>query len=396
MDLELTGTVVPGRGEICVVAVAKDITARVRDDARLNYLAFSDCLTGLANRTLFRDRLRQSLLASRRTGDGFALLACDLDGFKSINDTYGHEAGDQVLRVAAERLRSCCREVDTAARMGGDEFALILPGVSDPDDAALVANRLIVALAEPIVVDGDSCSVGASVGIALYPRDGQTVETLVRAADAAMYASKASGGNCSSLRRSRQARRRCDGRRRRHLERCAQDGDRHHRRATPGARGHGRTGGRGIRRRPGRADIARVDGRARCVRASAFRRGRGIDGSLRHRGPRDAQTGPSPIAAGCLESFATFPHLEHAGHRGLSARVAASPCRFGRQGARGAVVGQGVFRRRVEWQPVDPCAALTSCRRAGWLELAHPFCRPQGRPCAIREIRHADGVYDCP
>jgi len=130
----------------------------------------------------------------RRTGDGFALLACDLDGLKSVNDTYGHEAGDQVLRVAAERLRSCCREVDTAARMGGDEFALILPGVSDPDDAALVANRLIVALAAPIVVDGGSCSVGASVGIALYPRDGQTAETLVRAADAAMYASKASGG----------------------------------------------------------------------------------------------------------------------------------------------------------------------------------------------------------
>ena len=199
MDLELTGTVVASGGEICVVAVVNDITERVRDDARLNYLAFSDGLTGLANRTLFLDRLRQALLASRRTGDGFALLACDLDGFKSINDTYGHEAGDQVLQVAAERLRSCCREVDTAARMGGDEFALVLPGVSDPNGAALVANRLIVALGEPIAVDGDSCSVGASVGIALYPRDGQRIETLVRAADAAMYASKASGGNCSSL-----------------------------------------------------------------------------------------------------------------------------------------------------------------------------------------------------
>ncbi len=199
MDLELTGTVVPDRGEACVVAVVNDVTERVRDDARLNYLAFSDGLTGLANRTLFLDRLRQSLLASRRTGDGFALLACDLDGFKTINDTYGHEAGDQVLRVAAEMLRSCCREVDTAARMGGDEFALILPGVSDPNDAALVANRVIVALGEPIAIDGDTCSVGASIGIALYPRDGQTIEALVRAADAAMYASKASGGNCSSL-----------------------------------------------------------------------------------------------------------------------------------------------------------------------------------------------------
>jgi len=199
VDLELTGTVVAGRGEIGVVAVVNDITERVRDDARLNYLAFSDGLTGLANRTLFLDRLRQSLVGSRRTGDGFALLACDLDGFKSVNDTYGHETGDQVLQVAAEKLRSCCREVDTAARTGGDEFALILPGVSDSNGAALVASRLVVALSEPIAVDGDSCSVGASVGIALYPRDGQTIETLIHAADTAMYASKASGGNCPTF-----------------------------------------------------------------------------------------------------------------------------------------------------------------------------------------------------
>jgi predicted signal transduction protein with EAL and GGDEF domain len=95
-------------------------------------------------------------------------------------------------------FRKCCREVDTAARMGGDEFALVLPAVSDPNGASLVANRLIFALGEPIAVDGDSCSVGASVGIALYPRDGQTTEALIRAADAAMYASKASGGNCSN------------------------------------------------------------------------------------------------------------------------------------------------------------------------------------------------------
>jgi diguanylate cyclase (GGDEF)-like protein/hemerythrin-like metal-binding protein len=199
IDLELTGTVVAGEGEVGIVAVVNDVTDRVRDDARLNYLAFSDGLTGLPNRMLFLDRLRQSLGASRRSGVGFALLALDLDGFKSINDSYGHEAGDQVLRVAAEMLRSCCREVDTAARIGGDEFALILPGISDPDEAARVANRLIVAVGEPIAIDGDSCSVGASVGIALYPRHGRDIETLVRVADAAMYASKASGGNCSSL-----------------------------------------------------------------------------------------------------------------------------------------------------------------------------------------------------
>ena len=199
MDLELTGTAVAGHGEVGIVAVVNDVTERVRDDARLNYLAFSDGLTGLPNRMLFFDRLRQSLGASRRSGVGFALLALDLDGFKSINDSFGHEAGDQVLRVAAEMLQSCCREVDTAARMGGDEFALILPGISDPDEAARVANRHIVAVGEPIAIDGHSCSVGASVGIALYPRHGRDIETLVRAGDAALYRSKASGGNCSSL-----------------------------------------------------------------------------------------------------------------------------------------------------------------------------------------------------
>ncbi len=199
VDLELIGTAVADRGDMYVVAVVNDITARVRDDARLNYLAFSDGLTGLANRTLFFDRLHQSLLASRRTGERFALLACDLDGFKAVNDTYGHEGGDRVLQATADMLRSCCREVDTAARIGGDEFALILPGIADPYDAALVASRVIAALEEPISVDGNACSIGISVGIALYPRDGQTIETLFHAADAAMYASKTAGRNRSSF-----------------------------------------------------------------------------------------------------------------------------------------------------------------------------------------------------
>ncbi len=300
MDLELTGTVVAGRGDICVVAVANDITERVRDDARLNYLAFSDGLTGLANRTLFLDRLRQTLLASRRTGDGFALLACDLDGFKSINDTYGHEAGDQVLRVAAETLRSCCREVDTAARMGGDEFGLILPGVSDPNDAALVANRLIVALGEPVAVDGDSCSVGASVGIALCPRDGEGIETLVRAADAAMYASKAAGGNCSSLADGGRHEGKATGRQHRPLDRRPQ---------APGSAPWTSNTGRSPEWSDGWARNSRPAGMRRdcarsCLELVAFARAHfaaeealGVDGS-RHRGPCNARTGPSPAAAG--------------------------------------------------------------------------------------------------
>ena len=347
VDLELIGTAVAERGETYVVAVVNDITARVRDDARLNYLAFSDGLTGLANRTLFLDRLHQSLLASRRTEDRFALLACDLDGFKAVNDTYGHEAGDRVLQVIADMLRSCCREVDTAARTGGDEFALILPGIADPYDAALVANRVIAALADPISIDGVACSVGISVGIAIYPRDGETIETLVHAADAAMYASKAAGRNRSSFAGPGRHRGQAVGRQPRHLEQRAQGGDRHARRATPDARRQGGEGRRGIRGRSGRAENAGLAGGARRARPSAFRRGRGVDGSLPHRGSCDAQAGPSPVAAGCPQSRRSFARVEHVDDGGSAARVAASPRRFGRPRARQATAGQRVCRGRA-------------------------------------------------
>jgi diguanylate cyclase (GGDEF)-like protein/hemerythrin-like metal-binding protein/PAS domain S-box-containing protein len=194
-DLELAGMVAAGGGHPMVLAVATDVTHRVRTDAQLTHLAFNDGLTGLANRTLLFDRLRQTVMASRRSRDVFALLVCDLDRFKTVNDSYGHETGDAVLKAAAERLRSCCREVDTAARMGGDEFVLILPGLAAPSDAELVAGRVISALAAPIVLGKISVCVGVSIGIALYPKNGETIETLLSAADAAMYLSKATGTN---------------------------------------------------------------------------------------------------------------------------------------------------------------------------------------------------------
>ncbi len=197
--LEMVAAVASRPEPKMLVAVLTDITEKARADTQLNYLAFNDALTGLPNRALLFDRMRQTIMASRRSGRGFALLACDLDDFKIVNDTFGHETGDAVLQIAAERLRSCCREVDTAARMGGDEFVVILPGVVEPSHAALVAGRVIVALAEPIDVGSERRSVGVSLGIAFYPQDGQTVDTLFRSADAAMYASKVAGGNCFSF-----------------------------------------------------------------------------------------------------------------------------------------------------------------------------------------------------
>jgi diguanylate cyclase (GGDEF)-like protein/hemerythrin-like metal-binding protein len=192
-DLELACAVAPGNKPAVLVSVVSDITDKARANTQLNYLAFKDALTGLPNRALFFDRLRQTLVASRRSRQGFALLACDLDDFKTVNDNYGHEAGDAALQIAAERLSSCCREVDTVARMGGDEFVLILPGVVEPSHAALVANRVITAVGEPFSLGGLSCCVGVSVGIAFYPQNGQTIETLLRSADAAMYESKTAG-----------------------------------------------------------------------------------------------------------------------------------------------------------------------------------------------------------
>ncbi len=197
--LEMVAAVATRLEPKMVVAVLSDITEKARADTQLNYLAFNDALTGLPNRALLFDRMRQTIMASRRSGRGFAVLACDLDDFKIVNDTFGHETGDAVLQTAAERLRSCCREVDTAARMGGDEFVVILPGVVEPSHAALVAGRIIVAVAEPINLGSEQRSVGVSLGVAFYPQDGQTVDALLRSADAAMYASKLAGGNCFSF-----------------------------------------------------------------------------------------------------------------------------------------------------------------------------------------------------
>jgi len=195
-DAELKGCTLELPGGPGVVIALSDVTVQRRAQAQLSYLALRDPLTELPNRALFFDRLRQALVAARRHGSSFAVLVSDLDGFKLINDRYGHETGDALLQVAAKRLRAATREGDTVARIGGDEFSALLARAATPEDAAIVARRMVQALDAPIVIAGQPCQVGISIGIALYPAGGKDMDVLVAHADGAMYAAKRAGGRC--------------------------------------------------------------------------------------------------------------------------------------------------------------------------------------------------------
>ncbi len=163
--------------------------------AKLNQLATTDPLTGLPNRLLAQDRLRLSLAMARRDDRCVAVLFIDLDRFKAANDTMGHHVGDRVLKEVADRLSRVVRESDTAARVGGDEFMVILHTLADESGAVRVAESILEALSVPIVIDGRTVPIGSSIGIALAPRHGDDPETLIRHADLAMYRAKASGGH---------------------------------------------------------------------------------------------------------------------------------------------------------------------------------------------------------
>jgi len=182
-------------------ALEREIAERTRAEERLNYLAFYDGLTGLPNRFLFYDRLRQALAyCSREASYQVAVGILDLDRFKEINDLLGHEAGDQLLKEVAVRVREQVRDADTVARMGGDEFFLLFPGVSEPEGAKAAVARVIAAFSSPFLASSrNDCYVSASVGIALAPKDGDDADILVRHADLALYRAKAEGGGGSSL-----------------------------------------------------------------------------------------------------------------------------------------------------------------------------------------------------
>lgn len=177
------------------VGIVRDITDRKRAEERLTQLALYDQLTGLPNRTNFFDKLELLLSHARRNKSMLALLFIDLDGFKRVNDTLGHTMGDNLLKEVAQRLRANIRESDTVARMGGDEFTIILSNLQDIESAASMARKLIKAVNQPIDLDGNSCNVGASIGIAVYPDHAVNTKDLINAADDAMYQAKAIGKN---------------------------------------------------------------------------------------------------------------------------------------------------------------------------------------------------------
>ncbi|MDX1376104.1 MAG: EAL domain-containing protein [Burkholderiales bacterium] len=174
---------------------AADITARRQAEERLEYLAKRDALTGLPNRALLAERIQRAIVSAARSRGKIALLFVDLDQFRLVNDSLGHQAGDALLRAVAERLANTVRHEDMLARLGGDEFVLLWDGIRTPADAAAAAQRVQATLARPFTIDGRTLSIGASIGISVYPSDAHDAATLLRNADAAMHAAKEAGRN---------------------------------------------------------------------------------------------------------------------------------------------------------------------------------------------------------
>jgi diguanylate cyclase (GGDEF)-like protein/hemerythrin-like metal-binding protein/PAS domain S-box-containing protein len=202
VEVRLNAREVDLHGSPALVGMALDVTEQVRAQRQLQYLAFYDPLTELPNRALFYDRLGQALVQAKRDRKPFALLVLDLDGFKEVNDRHGHETGDALLKAVARRLRLCVRESDTVARIGGDEFVVLLPGLRHTEAASSVAGKILDALKEPFRFGKKECRVGASIGICVGPEDGDDMETLLGRADAAMYESKAAGKNRATRHRA--------------------------------------------------------------------------------------------------------------------------------------------------------------------------------------------------
>jgi len=173
--------------------VARDITERKRAEETIAFQAFHDLLTGLPNRTLFQDRLELSITQAKRRNQRLGVMFLDIDRFKLINDTYGHTEGDMLLKEFAQRVRQCLRSGDTLARQGGDEFTVLLPDVNNASDVTIIAQKMLSELKRPFTVAERDFLATASIGIAVYPEDGDNPETLIRNADIAMYQTKAQG-----------------------------------------------------------------------------------------------------------------------------------------------------------------------------------------------------------
>jgi diguanylate cyclase (GGDEF)-like protein/PAS domain S-box-containing protein len=187
---EISLTAIGGGGMVCVV---RDITERTYAEEQIKHLAYHDALTNLPNRLLFKDRLTVAISHAQRDGTHLAVLFLDLDRFKVINDSLGHNIGDQLLQAVAARVQACVRDSDTVARLGGDEFTVLLPRLNRSEDAAPVATKIIEAIRYPFHIEGREFFITTSIGISLFPDDGNDAETLIKNADTAMYQAKEVG-----------------------------------------------------------------------------------------------------------------------------------------------------------------------------------------------------------
>ena len=178
------------------IEIFRDISERIKSDQTIREMAFHDPLTGLSNRRLFEDRLEQAIAKAHRHGMKFGLLYMDLDYFKDINDTFGHETGDQVLLEAAERIRTCCkRDLDTISRLGGDEFCIIFTDCGDRNQLTVIAQQLLQQFSRPFQMGNHLREMTTSIGISIFPDNGSVTKELEIAADRAMYAAKKAGRN---------------------------------------------------------------------------------------------------------------------------------------------------------------------------------------------------------
>jgi diguanylate cyclase (GGDEF)-like protein/PAS domain S-box-containing protein len=173
----------------------RDVTARREAEQRIEYLATHDELTGLPNRVMFGELLKLAIESARRHERRFAVLFIDLDGFKTVNDTLGHEAGDALLKRISARLKDCLRASDVVARQGGDEFVVLVEEVTDTGEVTAVARKILAGVIESASLAGHDCGVTASVGISMYPADARDEKSLMKSADIAMYLAKERGKN---------------------------------------------------------------------------------------------------------------------------------------------------------------------------------------------------------